>query len=147
MSPRHLLIAGSLASLLIAMPQKGSACERGDFEAVVDEAASALRDLNMQNRPTFQDKLRKLKEKRGWSHDQFMKEAAPFVADEKIAEYDQTSNTLLAEISTMGQEGADAQTPDCALLTELRARMTKLVSAQTEKWSYMFTKLDAELAK
>lgn len=122
-------------------------CQRAEFEAVVDDAAAALRDLNQKNRPTFQDKLRALKDKRQWTHDQFMTGAAPLVADDKISEYDQASTDLLNEIATLGQEGADAATPDCALLAELRARMTRLVETQTAKWTYMFEKLDAELAK
>ena len=120
-------------------------CEKADFEAVVDDAAGALRDLNMQNKPAFQEKLRQLKDKRGWSHDEFLKAAAPFVRDRKIAVYDQESEHLLTDISTLGQEGADAATPDCALLGDLKARMQKLVDTQAAKWSYMFQKLDAAM--
>ncbi len=122
-------------------------CAKADFEAVVDEAAGSLRDLNMQNKPAFQEKLRQLKDKRGWSHDEFLKEAAPFVRDDKIAVFDQESEQLLNDISTLGQEGADAATPDCALLVELRSRMKTLVDTQTAKWTYMFEKLDAALAQ
>jgi hypothetical protein len=125
----------------------GAVCAKADFEAVVDDAAGALRDLNMQNKPAFQEKLRQLKEKRGWSHDAFLKEAAPFVRDDKIAVYDQESERLLADISTLGQEGADAATPDCALLSDLKVRMKTLVDTQTEKWTYMSSKLDAALAQ
>lgn len=120
-------------------------CEKSDFEAVVDNAAAALRNLNMKNKPAFQEKLRALKEKRGWSHDVFLKEAAPFVRDERIAVFDEQSERLLGDISTMGQEGADAKTPDCALLLELRASMKVLVDTQNAKWTYMFEKLDAAL--
>lgn len=144
---RRAVAAVGLAGVLAAAPVSAWACERADFEAVVDDAAAALRELNHKNRPTFQDKLRSLKEKRGWSHDEFMKEAAPFVADETIADYDQSSTDLLTEISTMGQEGADAATPDCKLLGDLRARLGRLVETQTAKWTYMFAKLEAELAK
>ncbi|MEI9899359.1 MAG: hypothetical protein WDN31_03650 [Hyphomicrobium sp.] len=122
-------------------------CGKSDFEAVVDDAAGALRDLNMQNKPAFQEKLRLLKDKRGWSHDAFLKEAAPYVRDDKIAVYDQESERLLADISTLGQEGADAPTPDCALLADLKARMKTLVDTQTAKWSYMFQKLETALAQ
>jgi hypothetical protein len=122
-------------------------CAKADFEAVVDDAAGALRDLNMQNKPAFQEKLRQLKDKRGWSHDAFLKEAAPFVRDDKIAVYDQDSERLLTDISTLGQEGADAATPDCALLADLKSRMQTLVDTQTAKWTYMFAKLDAALAQ
>jgi hypothetical protein len=120
-------------------------CTRADFESVVDNAAAALRGLNMKNKPAFQQKLRMLKEKRGWSHDAFLKEAAPFVRDERIAVFDQQSERLLSDISTLGQEGAEAETPDCARLLELRARMKVLVETQTAKWTYMFEKLDTAL--
>lgn len=120
-------------------------CQKAEFEAVVDDAAGALRDLNLENKPAFQEKLRELKEKRGWSHDAFLKEAAPFVRDDKIAVYDQESERLLSDISSLGQEGAEAPSPDCALLADLKARMKTLVDTQTAKWSYMFQKLDAAL--
>ena len=122
-------------------------CERADFEAVVDEAAGSLRDLNATNKPKFQAKLRVLKEKRGWAHEQFIKEAAPFVADDTINTYDQQSSSLLEKIATGGEAGAAAATPDCLMLDSLRASMKTLVDSQTAKWTYMNTKLDAELAK
>jgi hypothetical protein len=122
-------------------------CAKSDFEAVVDDAAAALRDLNLKNKPAFQEKLRQLKDKRGWTHDQFLKEATPYVRDAKIAVFDRDSERLLSDISSQGQEGAEAKTPDCALLLELRARMDVLIKTQTEKWSYMFQKLDAALAQ
>jgi hypothetical protein len=139
-----LLAAGAHAQ---APPAAAQACAKSEFEAVVDEAAAALRDLNMKNKPDFQEKLRELKEKRGWTHDQFLKEAAPYVRDPKIAVFDQDSDRLLNDISSLGQEGADAKTPDCALLLELRARMKVLVETQSAKWTYMFAKLDAALAQ
>lgn len=122
-------------------------CAKADFESVVEQAAGALRDLNSKNKPLFQEKLRNLKEKRSWTHDQFLKEATPFVRDEKTEAFDNSTDELLSAIATMGQEGAAAATPDCALLLELRARMTVLVETQTSKWSYMFDKIEAELWK
>lgn len=133
--------------VLVSVPVHASTCVRADFEAVVDEAAAALRDLNLNNRPAFQEKLRNLKEMRGWSYDEFMKGAVPFVRDDKIEVYDQSSGELLDQISRLGQEGAEATKQDCALLEDLRSRMKKLVEILTAKWSYMFTKLEAELNK
>ena len=137
-----LSVAGAPSALAQA-----ATCAKVDFEAVVDQAAGALRELNLKNRPEFQERLRQLKDKRGWCHDQFLKEAAPFVRDEETAVFDQKSEDLLAAISSMGQEGAEQKTPDCALLTELRGRMTQLVETQTAKWTYMFGKIDTELKK
>jgi hypothetical protein len=122
-------------------------CGKEDFESVVEVASGSLRDLNNQNRPVFQEKLRALKEKRNWSHDEFIDKAKPFVKDDKTAVFDQTTDELLSAIASMGQEGAAAAAPNCALMQELRARMKLLVDTQSAKWSYMFEKLDAELAK
>lgn len=122
-------------------------CTKEDFEVVVEATASSLRDLNSQNRPAFQEKLRELKTKRNWTQNEFIEKAAPFVRDDKTAVYDKSTDELLSAISAMGQEGARSATPDCAMLLELRARMKILVDTQTAKWAYMFEKLNAELAK
>lgn len=123
------------------------ACTKADFEAVVDEAAQALRDLNMKNKPTFQERLRQLKDKHGWSHEVFLKEAQPYVRDDEITALDTASEELLGKISSMGQEGAEAKSLDCGLLGKLRGFMGDLVAAQTKKWTYMFAKIDKELSK
>ncbi len=122
-------------------------CSKGDFEAVVDEAAAALRSLNHQNTPQFQAKLRQLKDKRGWNHEQFLAEAAPFVRDEAIAGFDQKSEDFLARITQGGQSQATAASLNCALLVELRGSLASLVATQKAKWTYMFDKIDGELGK
>jgi hypothetical protein len=147
-----LILALALAVAAVVVPwtntlAQDAACSKSDFEAVVGEAAGSLRELNAKNKPAFQERLRTLKDKRGWTHDQFIKEAAPFVRDDKIAVFDQSTEELLSAIASMGQEGAAAATPDCALLLELRARMKVLVETQTSKWTYMFEKIGGELAK
>jgi hypothetical protein len=135
-----------LASATAAFAQ-AAACTRQEFESVVDDAAAALRDLNQKNRLAFQEKLRLLREQRGWSQDQFMAEASAYVQDDRIAEFDQTSAELLVKLNSAGEAGTNAATPDCNLLQELRATMKALVDTQTAKWVYMFQKIDAALKK
>ncbi|MEQ1716066.1 MAG: hypothetical protein ABL907_08805 [Hyphomicrobium sp.] len=146
-SGRGAVLCAALCLFSVATHAGDKPCGKADFEAVVEEASGSLRDLNSENKPTFQDKLRELKDKRGWTHDQFMREAAPFVRDDKIAEFDHRTEELLGAIAAMGQEGAAAKTPDCALLLELRARMTLLVETQTSKWAYMFEKIEGALGQ
>jgi hypothetical protein len=146
------VVAVAVAMLVTAGPlapasAQNVGCTRADFEAVVDDAAGSLRDLNLTNKPNFQDKLRLLKDKRGWSHDQFLKAAAPYVQDDIISDHDRRSETLLNKITSMGQEGSSAKAPDCAMLAELHGHMKALVETQQAKWTYMFGKIDAELAK
>lgn len=125
-----------------------SSCTRSDFELVVDEAGATLRSLTSKFRPPFQNKLRQLREKRGWSHDDFVDKAAPFVRDDTIVALDRKSGDLLASINAIGEGGSAGQgQPDCTLLLQLRASLEAMVAAQTEKWRYMFAKIDAELAR
>ena len=143
------VMAWGLAALVAAtavLAQAPPACSKAEFEAVVDEAAGALRALNQQNTPVFQAKLRQLKDKRGWSHDQFMSQAAPLVRDETIAALDQKSEDFLQRITSGGQV-AGGKAPDCTLLAELRGTLKMLVETQKTKWAYMFEKIDQELRK
>jgi hypothetical protein len=140
-------LLGALLGTCRPLLAQAPACAKGDFEAVVNEAGAALRDLNRQNTPTFQAKLRELKDKRGWGNDQFLKEAEPFVRDNEIVTYDQKSEQLLVRITGAGQQGGSGATPDCGLLGELRTSLKSLVETQKAKWTYMFAKLEKELAK
>ncbi len=142
---RVALVAWLAAAL--SLPLAAQTCSRADFEAVVGDAAAALRELNQSNKPKFQAQLRQLKEKRGWDHDQFLEAAAPIVQDDKIADFDGRSSAFLARIEQLGAEGAQAATPDCKRLTEVNASMKALVDVQKEKWAYMFAKVAAELAR
>ena len=145
--------AWGVAALLLALSgglealAQAPACAKTDFEAVVNEAGAALRDLSRQNTPQFQARLRELKDKRGWSNDEFLKEAEPFVRDPEIVAYDQKSEELLIRITGGGQQGAATAAPDCGVLAELRAAMTLLVETQKAKWTHMLAKLERELAK
>lgn len=137
-----------LGCILCAIPAAAQGtCTKAEFEAVVDDAAAALRTLTRENSPTFQAKLRQLKDKRGWSHEEFLKAAAPLVRDDAIADLDQKSEDLLRAIASKGEAGSAAAVPDCALLGEVRGTMASLVETQKAKWTYMFGKIDAELAR
>lgn len=141
-----LALSAAVWALATSAP-RAQTCTRADFEAAVGEAAQALRDLNQTNKPAFQGKLRQLKAKRGWSHDQFLTEAAPIVQDQRIAGYDEQSASFLARIEQLGAEGTSAASPDCSRLDEVRQALVKLVEVQKAKWAYMFERVGAELAR
>ena len=141
------VIALLLAAFNAACALAETPCSKADFEAVVDEAAAALRSLNHQNTPQFQARLRQLKDKRGWNHEQFLLEASPFVRDEAIAAFDQKSEDFLARITQGGQSQVTATALNCGLLVELRGSLASLVETQKAKWTYMFDKINGELRK
>jgi hypothetical protein len=123
------------------------ACTREAFEQAVSQSAEALRDLTGVNRPVFQTRLRELKDKRGWDHSKFLREAAPIVQDARTDAYDKESAALLEEISRMGAEGSAAATPDCKALARLKSNMQALVDAQRGKWAYLIEKVERELLR
>lgn len=147
--PGGLLPGAALALLSLAEPAAGQdpTCTRDAFEQAVGQSAAALRDLTGKNRPVFQTRLRELKDKRGWGHDEFLKLAAPIVQDERTEAYDQESAALLDEIQRMGAEGSAAATPDCAALARLKGNMEALVASQRGKWAYLIEKVERELAR
>jgi hypothetical protein len=124
-------------------------CAKADFEAVVNDAGAALRDLTQQNLPVLQAKLRQLKDKRSWSNDDFLKRAEPLVRDDTVAGFDKQSEELVARITGGGNGQAEAAsaTPDCSLLVSLKGDLKQLVAAQKAKWAHMLGKVDAELTK
>jgi hypothetical protein len=144
------IAAGAATAFLLARAGAAAAqsatCSRADFETTVEKSADVLREISQQNAPKFQSLLRQLKDKRGWSHEQFMREAEPFVRDDTTAEHDQKSEELLLAINTRGQDGGSGR-PDCVILTELRTNMTSLVEVQRAKWAHVFGKITAALAK
>ena len=143
-----LLVPGVAGSALSQTAPSAGQCAKADFEAVVNAAGAALRDLAQQNTPVFQGKLRQLKDKRNWSNDEFLKQAEPLVRDETIAGYDKKSEELVARITGGGSQGETAAAaPDCALLAGLQDDLKLLVETQTAKWTHMLAKVDQELGK
>jgi hypothetical protein len=122
-------------------------CARADFEAIVNAAGAALRDLAKQNRPLFQAKLLQLKDKRSWSDDELKKQAEPLVQDEKTTGYDRKSEELVARITGGGKAEAEPAAPNCALLSGLQTDLKQLVETQQAKWTHVLAKIDQELAK
>lgn len=144
-----LLLTLLVAALLPNGPAvaQDPACKREAFEEAVDLSAAALRDLTGLNRPVFQIRLRELKDKRGWDHNQFLREAAPIVQDTRTDAFDKELANLLEEIARMGAEGSAAATPDCEALARLKSRMEALVDAQRGKWAYLIGKVEQELGR
>lgn len=141
-----LMLGISRAALSQAAP--AATCAKADFEAVVNAAGAALRDLAQQNTPVFQAKLRQLKDKRSWTNDEFLKQAEPLVRDEKIAGYDKKSEELVVRIAGGGAQGETAAAgPDCALLDGLQADLKLLIEMQQAKWTHLLARVDQELAK
>src|SRR5262249_33587447 len=101
-----VLLLAPLGASRAALSQ-AAACAKADFEAVVNAAGAALRDLAQQNTPVFQSKLLQLKDKRSWSNDELKTQAGPLLRDETTTGLDKKSEELVARITGGGGQ-ADA---------------------------------------
>jgi hypothetical protein len=126
---------------------QAAACAKADFEAVVNAAGTALKELAQQNTPVFQAKLLKLKDKRSWSNDEFKNQVEPLVRDETTTGFDKKSEELVARITGSGKADTEPAAPNCTLLTGLQADLKLLVETQQAKWTHVLAKVDQELAK
>jgi hypothetical protein len=136
------LVPVALVPVALVPVAHAQSCSRAEFEAVVDAASTTLTSINASNAPAFQAKLRQLKDKRGWTNEQLMREGEPFVRDQTIQSFDQAAMQLMAKINS-----ADSGEADCAALTGLRQSLAALIETQTAKWAYMFAQIDKALAE
>ena len=142
-----------LLTIILAMACLGSfqgasaqTCTREDFAKAVNGAGVALRQLNAENAPRLQAKMRQLKTKMNWPDAGFEEKAYQVLQDERIAALDAEANDRLARIDALGTIGPSAE-PDCAKLQELSAASLELQATVKAKTNYMFSKLDQMLGE
>jgi hypothetical protein len=143
---RLLLTIALGALLLVAHDGSALACTREDFAQAVNAAGAALRQLNAENAPRLQAKMRQLKSKMGWPDTAFEEKAFQLIQDERIAALDAEANDRLARIDALGTISPSAE-PDCAKLQELQAVSLELQVTVKTKTSYMLAKLDQMLGE
>jgi len=143
---RLLTLILAMASLVSFEGASAQTCTREDFAKAVNGAGVALRQLNAENAPRLQAKMRQLKTKMNWPEAGFEEKAYQVLQDERIAALDAEANDRLARIDALGTIGPSAE-PDCAKLPELSAASLELQATVKAKTNYMFSKLDQMLGE
>jgi len=124
----------------------GATCTADDFAAAIDASGAALRSFNAEALPTLKDKLRELKEKKGWANADYEDKALQSVRDKRTAEYDAKAEDLIVKIDKLGRPPSE-QSPDCSKLAELTAAGLELLAIMKAKSAYTLGKLDAAIAE
>jgi hypothetical protein len=120
---------------------QAATCTADNFAAAVDKSGAALRAFNAEALPKLQDKLKQLKDKRGWDEEK----ALGNVRDDRTTKLDAEAEDLILKIDTLGRP-PEKGPPDCSKLAELEAAGLELLAAMKAKSTYTLSKLDAELA-
>ena len=142
---RFATAAAVLVSLSFAPgPARADPCSGDDFAKVVDGAGASLRQYNLDAAPKLQARLKVLATKKGWGEQEFEEQAITYLHDERIAKLDETANTLLAKIDTLGRQDP-GQAADCAKLEELRTAGIELMAVMKTKTGYLMARVDAEV--
>jgi len=138
-------IPGALLAIFIAAAPgsvMAATCTADDFAAAVDKSGAQLRSFNAEAMPKLRDKLKELKDAKGWGDD-YEEKGLDSVRDARSEKFDADAEQLITKIDMLGRPPADKQ-PDCAKLTELQASGKELLALMQAKSNYLISKLDAE---
>lgn len=133
-----------IVSCLGAGSGRAAPCTSDDFAKAVDQTGAFLRAYNQEALPKLQTKFRALAAKRGWKEEEADDQAVLALQDERTAKLDETANTLLARIDTLGRQ-MPGQAPDCSALDEVRNAGVELMAVMKTKTAYMTSRVEAEL--
>jgi len=140
-----LAFLAALLGLSINSAALGATCTPNDFAAAVDSSGAALRTFNAEALPKLKNKLRQLKDKKGWADADYEEKALQSVRDKRTADYDAKAEDLIVKIDLLGRPPSE-QVPDCSKLTELNAAGLELLAVMKAKSAYTLAKLDAAIA-
>ena len=134
-------LAIAFASALSPGVSAAENCSRETLRRIVDEAGARLRVITAETQPQIMAALRRLKEKRGWTGADGDEKAAAVMSDDRTAEFDTKTTTLLALIDELSETGApnDAQ---CTRLAELDAASLELQATVKAKARHILNKLE-----
>src|SRR5215470_471424 len=140
----HSIPGALLAAFVAAAPGSvmAATCTADDFAAAVDKSGAQLRSFNAEAMPKLRDKLKELKDAKGWGDDYEVK-GLDSVRDARSEKFDADAEELITKIDMLGRPPAD-KPPDCAKLTELQASGKELLALMKAKSNYLISKLDAE---
>ncbi|MEQ1697666.1 MAG: EipA family protein [Hyphomicrobiaceae bacterium] len=136
------VLAGLTLNGAVASAQ---ACKPEDFGAAVDSAGASLRTYNLEAAPRLQARMKVLAAKKGWSEQDAEDSAIMYLQDDRISKLDETANSLLARIDTLGRL-EPGQPVDCAKLEELKTAGIELLAVMKAKSTYLVSKIDADVA-
>ncbi len=136
------------ATALCGLSHHASAetCTADSYGTAVDAAAADIRAFNADAQPKLQEKLKALKNKKGWIDESFEEKGLDYLRDTRIAELDQQSNELFTKIDTLGRP-EPGQPVDCAGLAELKAAGSEMLAVLKTKSAYLSEKIDREIGQ
>jgi hypothetical protein len=141
----RLALLATLFGLCTNCVALGAPCTADDFAAAVDSSGAALRAFNAEALPILKNRLRQLKDKKGWTDAGYEEKALQSVRDKRTAEYDTKAEDLIVKIDLLGRPPSE-QVPDCSKLAELNAAGLELLAVMKAKSAHTLAKLDAAIA-
>ena len=137
---KTLVILTLSAGYAPAFAQQG-ACDPAAFREAVSQAGAAITRLHVENGKVFQERLQKLRVLNNWQEAEFVANATPFVKDETTASLDTANQGLLAKVQSLEAANASTESGRCAMLSELKISMEKVVANTAAKWEHMLGKI------
>ncbi|MGO8951843.1 MAG: hypothetical protein ACLPWS_00375 [Rhodomicrobium sp.] len=141
MTLKALVILIFSAAYAPALAQQAQPCDAAAFREAVAQASASIKAIHEKNSKIFQENMQKLRAINKWQDTEFVINATPFVKDETTATFDTVNEALLSKVETLDSANAATEPGRCAMLTELKASMEKVVANTAAKWNHMLSKI------
>jgi hypothetical protein len=138
-----------LAAFCVGLGCSGAvaqSCTQDDFAAAVDRSGAALRAFNGEALPKLRDKLKELKDAKGWTDPDYEEKGLSEIRDRRSTQFDAQAEDLILKIDTLGRPATDGPL-DCSKLSELDAAGIELLAVMKAKSAYTLSRIDAVIAE
>jgi adenine-specific DNA methylase len=136
-----------VAAYAPAFAQQAQQCDAAAFREAVAAASASIKAIHEKNSKIFQEDMQKLRAINKWQDTEFVIHATPFVQDETTATFDTVNQALISKVQTLDSANAATESGRCAMLTELKASMEKVVANTAAKWDHMLAKIERATAQ
>ena len=141
---RSYACALTLAALLTGAARAAD-CDQSQLAAAIDGAGEKLRQFTMATQPAVSDKLRQLKDAKGWSEADHQDLGYAAIEDDRTRSLDATATALLSRLDAMGSDTDEAAM--CQRIADAEAASLELLATVRAKSTYMMTRLDQLIAE
>lgn len=148
---KKYLCTRAFAALLAAAvwstaPAEAQTCSSDAIQRAVDGAAEALRRQTAATEPQLAERLRTLRDLKGWTDASGEQKAYEAMEDPRLKDIDASASALFAKLDAAGDLKPGA-TVECARVAELDATSRDLEAVMRDKGAYMLARLDTLIAE
>jgi hypothetical protein len=139
---RKVAVAAAAAFFMATIPAEAQqSCDTHAFNALIDETAQKLRNLNRDSETRFQERLHAIGKMQGWTEAQMASKASAAMDENKLANFNSQIEELVTQLDTLS--ATPASEVSCDRLNQLKSVRDQLISVMTKKAGFILAEVEA----